>query len=402
MVLCFFLLRGNVKVGQSAHRLPTLSVEKETVLQKILRIDWVGTLFFVGGGILILLALNWGSTNEWGSARVIVSWIIGGLLFVACILWEYILEHQMFSINPSSISVLRADPMLPLEIFRSYDVSTVEYGSFISGLVMLVMFYFVSIFMTIVTGLSPAKAGVQLVYFAPGMGGGTLISIFMIRHLRQPKYPIIFGSIVITVSLGLIQMAMNFNNQNQVNGFMVMSGVGVGLTAGSLAVHARFSQPTNRVAIVNALTLFFRSLGGTVGLAQCAAVMNAKVTRYLTAQIRSGTLSASDISALAAASANGGLDSLQSLGGLPTNVQNVVRDAFRNGVRWSFISLIPWCGLAVIFTLFLSNIRDRKGENKQAETGQAKEKVSHIDSGQNISNHEQVHGEEQVAPVTGS
>lgn len=59
--------------------------------------------------------------------------------------------------------------MIPLEVFRSYDVCAVQYASFVSGMVMLVMFYFVAIFMTIVNGLSAAKAGIQLVYFAPGL-----------------------------------------------------------------------------------------------------------------------------------------------------------------------------------------------------------------------------------------
>ena len=43
---------------------------------------------------------------------------------------------------------------------------------------------------------------------------------------------------------------------------------------------------------------------------------------------------------------------------LPPEVQQIVRDAFRNGVRWCFISLIPWTALALIGTLFLSNIVD--------------------------------------------
>ena len=39
-------------------------------------------------------------------------------------------------------------------------------------------------------------------------------------------------------------------------------------------------------------------------------------------------------------------------------MQQVVRDAFRNGVKWCFISLVPWTGLSLIGCLFLSNIID--------------------------------------------
>ena len=37
---------------------------------------------------------------------------------------------------------------------------------------------------------------------------------------------------------------------------MAMAGVGVGMSIGPLAVHARFSQPEHLVAIVAGLTLF--------------------------------------------------------------------------------------------------------------------------------------------------
>jgi hypothetical protein len=83
--------------------------------------------------------------------------------------WQYILGRQLSSPTPSTSYILRADPMIPLEVFRSYDVCAVQYASFVSGMVMLVMFYFIAIFMTIVNGLSPGRAGVQLVYFAPGL-----------------------------------------------------------------------------------------------------------------------------------------------------------------------------------------------------------------------------------------
>ncbi|KIJ61324.1 hypothetical protein HYDPIDRAFT_116087 [Hydnomerulius pinastri MD-312] len=357
-VLCFLLLRGRLKGTQPPHRFVE-DQGKETIAQKLLRIDWIGTFLFVAGGILILLALNWGSTGAWSSTKVIICWILGPLFIIACILWEYVLERQLLRTTPSRHRVLNCDPMMPLEIFRSYNVCAVSYGSFVSGMVMLVMFYFVAIFMTIVAGYSPTKAGVQLVYFAPGMGAGSLISIRLISRLRQPKIPILLGSMILPISLGLIEWAMGNNNQNQVNGFLVFTGSGVGLTAGSLAIHARFSLPSDRVAIVNAMTLFFRSLGGTVGLAQCGAVLSAKVDSYLKDQVRSGALTGPDAAALSSANANQLVDSVQTLQSLPPDVQAAIRDAYRYGVQWSFISLIPWAAVSFLVLLFLSKITDQ-------------------------------------------
>ncbi|KAG1807430.1 major facilitator superfamily domain-containing protein [Suillus subaureus] len=346
MILCFFLLRKRVKGARLSEELPG-STKSTIWIIKLALIDWIGTFLFVIGGILILLALNWGPNDDWKTVRVIVCLVIGVIVFAACILWEVVLERKHQASTVAISALYRAQLMLPLELFRSYDICVLQYGCFVSGIVMFVMFYFVAIFMTVVSGLPPDQAGIQLLYFAPGLGGGSLVSIQLIKCFRQPIYPIIAGLI----------MGMQKNVQGLVNGFMCMTGFGVGLTAGPNVVQARFLMP-DHVAATNALLLFFRALGGTVGLAQCFTVMNAKVNSYIIGQIRSGVISGSDLNVLEALYNSGGLDSIQSLEGLPPVVQQIIRDAFRNGVRWSFISLIPWAGLAVILSLFLSKIPD--------------------------------------------
>ena len=49
---------------------------------------------------------------------------------------------------------------------------------------------------------------------------------------------------------------MDKNIEALADGLLVMCGVGIGLTIGPLVIHARFSQPDDRVAIVVALNLF--------------------------------------------------------------------------------------------------------------------------------------------------
>jgi hypothetical protein len=113
------------------------------------------------------------------------------------------------------------------------------------------------------------------------------------------------------------------------------------------------------------MDLQFRSLGGTVGLAQCAAVLSSKVTSFLTAAAKSGKIPTSSIAAIS--HAKSGLTSIQSIDALPQDVQALVRNAFRNGTRWAFISLIPWCALSVFLTVFLSKIPDSDKIRKESE-----------------------------------
>jgi hypothetical protein len=96
MLLAFLLIRKGVKGAQDI-KLPHGTVTQGH-LNRFLCIDWVGTFFFVAGGILVLLALNWGSSDGWNAARVIVSFIVGGCLFIACLAWEV----RGFQIHQSS------------------------------------------------------------------------------------------------------------------------------------------------------------------------------------------------------------------------------------------------------------------------------------------------------------
>ncbi|TBU45918.1 MFS general substrate transporter [Dichomitus squalens] len=361
IVLCFLLLRGRTKGSQPRHNAPNqdeiTSSEEETFFAKFMRIDWVGALLFTGGGITLLLTLKWGSTGEWSSARVIACFVVSGVLYIAWVAWEYLLERKAGAGRVSRNPLANTDSMIPLALFKSFDFCVAQYAVFVSGQITLVMFYFVAIFFTIVDGLSGTDAGTQLVYFAPGLGAGSLSSLVMVKRLRQPKIPIVLGNFIIPIALGLVSWAIDRNDKGQVNGFLVMTGVGVGMTLGPLVVHVRFSQPEHRNAVVAALALFSRALGGTVGLAQCGAVLNGKVTHSLHALVRSGTLSASD-TALLQDGLSSGISSLQSLSSLPPDMQQLVKDAYQQGTRWAFISLVPWSGLAVVLTLFLSKIPD--------------------------------------------
>lgn len=149
----------------------------ETLAARLERVDWLGTLCFVAGSILLLLGLNWGGSEGWHEVKVIISLVIGGVVFISSLFWEYVLERKQLKIfapqpelstkTPSRIFL--AEAMIPFETMKNYDVMATQFAAFTAGMVMLVIFYFVAIFMVIVSGKDATQAGVQLIFFAPGM-----------------------------------------------------------------------------------------------------------------------------------------------------------------------------------------------------------------------------------------
>ncbi|KAI0630258.1 MFS general substrate transporter [Trametes polyzona] len=372
MILCFFILRGRTKGPQSRQGyLPGTTPARETFLQKMLRVDWIGAFLFIAAGILLLLALNWGSAAEWNSARVIASFVVSGVVYIAWAVWEVMLERNSQSSpagTSASRSVLRTEPMIPFSLFLSRDLCIVQFATFVNGMVMLVMFYFLAIFFAIVQDRSGTDIGTQLVFFGPGLGLGAIISIVLLKYTRQLKWPIVAGGILTAIGVGLISSGMDLDDGAWVVGFMTMAGVGVGMSIGPLAVHARFSQPDNRVAVVSGLTLFSRVLGGTVGLAQCGAVLNAKVRAHILEVVQSDIRNGFESDGLPVLidGLTTGLRSLSKIDTLPGEAKHAVIEAFQVGTRFAFISIIPWAGLSVLLTLFLTNVRDTPRESSES------------------------------------
>jgi hypothetical protein len=58
------------------------------------------------------------------------------------------------------------------------------------------------------------------------------------------------------IALGLLGLGIVKDNYAWIDGFLAMAGTGVGMTFGPLSLHARFSQPEERVAVVVSLNLF--------------------------------------------------------------------------------------------------------------------------------------------------
>ena len=140
----------------------------------------------------------------------------------------------------------------------------------------------------------------------------------------------------------------------------------------STAYQARFSQPETRTAIVVATNLFFRTAGGVVGLAQLSTVMNSRVRSYITNQITSGSitpLQAFQIfqSLTSVTSEFGGISSL------PDQLRDVVTAAFRDGLRWAFISLLPWLGVAFALCLFLKKVPEERLNQLPGQMPKAKD-----------------------------
>lgn len=152
--------------------------------------DWVGMVLFFVSSVLILIPINIGGTVQpWKSSAVIVCLIIGGLSLVSLI------YHQRF---------LKEHPAFPKQIFPRLITVAAFVGSFISGMLLSMIFYYLAIFWEGVRHLPTLDVGVMLLAVTLPYALSAALTGLAIKRWGRIRWATITGTIFAELGLGLM------------------------------------------------------------------------------------------------------------------------------------------------------------------------------------------------------
>jgi hypothetical protein len=212
---------------------------------------------------------------------------------------------------------------------------------------MVSVLYFVDIYFVFVKAYSPSKAGIQLLYYTPGIGVGVYLAMFMCNFWpRQTFHPLFLGSIIEATGMSVLTWALWQGHTATIFGIMGLTGCGTGMRFMPGSLHGIGFFPNN-IASVMALAAFAIPLGGTLAMTIMETVFNNKA----------------DIPASNASGSTSGSSSfLQSISILPQDEQNRIRHQAKMGVFWAFVSILPFMWLCVLAAATLGNVRITRKE----------------------------------------
>ncbi|KAE8327358.1 major facilitator superfamily domain-containing protein [Aspergillus sergii] len=335
-ILVFILLRHELVEGTKFKKGSRLS----GILPALATVDIVGSILFIFGVGLIILATAWGgATYSWSAPQVLAPLVVGSICFVLFFAYEYFLEPgRIFArIFPKQVA------MLPYSMFARRDTIWLAIVQFSTGAAMYSIFYYIGIYFSLVEAYPASKAGVQLLYYIPGMGVGVYIAVFLCNVWpAQSFFPLNIGTIVSTVGLAMVVYAIHTQNTSLINGMMAITGAGTGLRFMPATLHMVGVWP-EKIAPAQSLMRFAQPFGGTLSLTIMGSVFNNKFAR---ASVVSG---------------GGGLDvhdtnSLAFIADLPEEAQRSVRLAGRDAIMWAYIAVLPIMGLSLVTGLFIGNV----------------------------------------------
>lgn len=320
-------------------------------------LDFPGVSIFVTGVALIILATSWGgSTYPWGSAAVLIPLITGPLLLVVFVIYQQYMVPGRFLTKRFP----RTIPVIPYQFFREKDVTLVCLISASTGAALYSAFYFAGVYFTLVKNMDPAEAGIQLLYYVPGIGIGVYSAIFMCNvYPRQTITPLLIGTVIETGGIAALSWAIAARGKVAVNVLMAVAGLGTGIRFMPENLHLT-GMYRDRLAPILGLLLFSNPFGGTLALTVMGSVFQNKMAVYFTADNAGagGGTSGFDIHSPTA---------FEALAELPPEVLEDVRATAANAISWAFISILPFLGISIIAASLLGNVWVSKNKTAEAE-----------------------------------
>ena len=221
--------------------------------EKMGKIDYIGTLLLTAGLVLVLLALTFGSdTDPWNSPIVISFFVIGGCFLVAYFTYNFTISKN---------------PMMPIWICKLWIVLApcftffFIFGAFFAAVLYLATFFQVA------KNQDAMHSGISLLPTIIALVITSIVCGVAVSKTRYTKPFAIAGAVLATIGYGSCSMFNEETSSSKRIGYMILIGVGNGLTFQSMTLNAQVASPKHSggVLITTAMVAFMRSLGGVIG-----------------------------------------------------------------------------------------------------------------------------------------
>ncbi|MBV9293490.1 MAG: MFS transporter, partial [Frankiales bacterium] len=313
---------GAVALGIVAIALPSRSVRVKH------SIDYLGAALLGAGVSALILALSWGGTSYAWSSGV----ILGLFAASAVLLAVFIAVEQRAT-----------EPIIPLYLFRSPIFRVASMAGGIVGFSMFGAITFLPLFLQTVCGAGATTSGLQMV---PIMALVLTMSVWSGRRISKTgsyrAYPIA-GTILITSGIYLLSHLTVSTPYWLAAIFMAVVGAGLGLTMQVMVLAVQNSVTYKELGTATSAATFFRSIGGSVGLAVFGTIFANRLAAGLAKYGFHSTGSATHLTPA-------------QLRHLPAQVQAHYLNAFSHALHIVFLSAVPFAAIGIVLALMLREL----------------------------------------------
>ncbi|MGR6918393.1 MDR family MFS transporter [[Actinomadura] parvosata] len=256
---CFFV---GIPVAVAALVMLQLTLRLPVHRRDNVKIDyWGGTLITAGVSVLLIWvsfvddAFAWAS---WQSAAMVG----GSVLLLGAALW---VESRV------------AEPIVPLRVVRQRATALAILGSLAAGTAMYGATVFLTQYFQVSRGHSPTEAGLLTIPMMAGILVSSIAGGRLVSRTGRLKPFLVTGATSLTAGFVVLGLIDQRTPMPLIAAAMVLVGAGVGLTLQNFVLVVQNAVALTDIGAASATVVFFRSLGGTVGVAVLGAVLARQV-----------------------------------------------------------------------------------------------------------------------------
>ncbi|MFN3477614.1 MAG: MFS transporter, partial [Candidatus Methylomirabilales bacterium] len=179
------------------------------------------------------------------------------------------------------------EPIVPLSLFANQLFRSASLSSFLAGMAMFGAIVYIPLFVQGVLGTSAIRAGSVL---TPFMLGWVICSILGARLLLRigSRQTVLLGMGLLSFGFFLFTRMDLETTWGDVAFNVTIAGTGMGFIMAPLLIAVQNAVPRNLLGIATSASMFFRTIGGAIGVAAMGATMGTLMKRELATLSQTG------------------------------------------------------------------------------------------------------------------
>jgi MFS family permease len=286
------LLSGAITLVVVPSKRPT-----DSIMSKVRKVDYLGSLFSTAGIILLLIPISGGGTYfAWKSPMVIVMLNLGGICMVLFLVTEWKVARlpimprkcsdSPFSLPLSNFSscsqhAQRRPPSFTVRLFRSPAVSAILAQNFLYGIVYYSILYYLPIYFQAVRRFTPLASAALQITVVIGQSLASIASGQYISRCGRYGELLWLGYGLWTLGAALTCLFSRTIPVPAIAAILFIEGIGVGnCFQPTLIASQAHCLKADRAVIISTRN-FCRTLGGATGLAVSASLFSNVLQSHL-------------------------------------------------------------------------------------------------------------------------
>ena len=333
-----------------------LENRKRTLKQKLAEIDYVGSVIFLASSTSFLIAITWGGVMfAWSSWHTLVPIILGVFGLSLFVIWE---------------AKIATHTVLPLAIFRNKDSNIAYFLTFIHGIILWSILYYMPLFFEGAHDFTPILAGVSALPQSLTVVPCAMVVGVVAAKTGHYRWALWVGWTLTTLGSGLLYLLSPTTTTPAWVFLMLVSGIGIGLLFPAMALAIQASAPAKDIAIAAAMFTFFRCFGQTVGVAIGGVVFQNRMAANLASDPSlSGSATSYSLDVVSLIRRINAMSNAD-----PQKI--ILRTALSHSIRPIWALLCGLSGLALFTTIFIKHYDlNQQLTTDQGFEGQEKKKI---------------------------